>query len=108
MPTEPLRKVPRPAVVHRPPVSGTARVSGLLGLLVTGQVGDLRGTFLWGADLAFWRLVAMGCDGLERVSCGLCADWADSSVWPHAIPTSMIPDDRGAGAHVVQQPRGMV
>ncbi|GGQ26499.1 hypothetical protein ACFFKE_18585 [Streptomyces mutabilis] len=29
------------------------RGSGLLGLLVIGQVGDLRGSSLWGADLAF-------------------------------------------------------
>ena len=43
-----------------------------------GRVGDLRGCFLWGADLAFWRLVAMGCDGLEWVSCGLCADWLEA------------------------------
>lgn len=61
----------RPAIsrVRRP-----NRRSGLLGLLVMGRVGDLRGSFLRVADLAFCCWLAMECDGLDRVSCGLRAD----------------------------------
>lgn len=62
-------------MVHRSPAARSGEAgSGLLGLLVMGRVGDLRGSSLWAADLAFWRLMAMGCGGLEWVSCGLCAD----------------------------------
>ncbi|GAB3180113.1 hypothetical protein GCM10027162_33430 [Streptomyces incanus] len=64
--------------------------SGLLGLLVTGRVGGLQGSSLWVADLAFCRLLAMGCDGLERMSCGLCADCC-----PVRGQTWLMPDRSG-------------
>ncbi|GAB2815509.1 hypothetical protein GCM10027073_54090 [Streptomyces chlorus] len=64
--------------------------SGLLGLLVTGRVGGLQGSSLGVADLAFCRLLAMGCDGLERMSCGLCADCC-----PVRGQTWLMPDRSG-------------
>ncbi|GGT39228.1 hypothetical protein GCM10014713_36110 [Streptomyces purpureus] len=58
------------------------------------RVGDLRGSFLRVTDLVFWRLVAMGCDGLERVSCGLCADWLRGGVRVSPrLPQSPVEDD---------------
>lgn len=66
-----------PFHAHSDPLPGRgrrSRRSGLLGLLVMGRVGDLRGSSLWGADLAFCCWLAMGYDGPDRVFCGLCAD----------------------------------
>jgi hypothetical protein len=53
---------------------GSLPGSGLLGLLVTGQVGDLRRSTSRAADLALLRLVALASDGGDRRSCGLSAD----------------------------------